>query len=40
MVNMQTKEINNSSIIGTFKEILEALSEKEKNVIERRIGLH
>ncbi len=40
MVNMQTKEINNSSIIGTFKEILEALSDKEKNVIERRIGLH
>lgn len=40
MVNMQTKEINNSSITGAFKEILQALSEKEKNVIERRIGLH
>ncbi|MGE4444250.1 MAG: sigma factor-like helix-turn-helix DNA-binding protein [Candidatus Altimarinota bacterium] len=37
---MQTKEINNSSITGAFKEILQALSEKEKNVIERRIGLH
>lgn len=40
MVNMQTNEINNSSITGAFKEILQALSEKEKNVIERRIGLH
>lgn len=40
MVHMQTKEINNTSIVSAFQEILKALSTKEKNVIERRIGLH
>jgi DNA-directed RNA polymerase sigma subunit (sigma70/sigma32) len=37
MEHMQTKELNNTSIISSFKDILKALSEKEKNVIERRI---
>lgn len=40
MVNMQTKELNNSSIVNAFQDILKALSEKEKNVIERRIWLY
>lgn len=40
MVHMQTKKLNNSSIISSFKDILKALSEKEKNVIERRIWLN
>lgn len=40
MVTMQTKELNNSSIVNTFKDILKALSDKEKNVIERRIWLN
>lgn len=42
MVNMQTKELNNSSnfITSAFKDILNALSDKEKNVIERRIWLN
>jgi len=42
MVTMQTKELNNSSafITNAFKDILKALSDKEKNVIERRIWLN
>ncbi|MDD5769394.1 MAG: sigma factor-like helix-turn-helix DNA-binding protein [Candidatus Gracilibacteria bacterium] len=39
METMQTKTFNESNIISSFKDILNALSSKEKTVIERRIGL-
>lgn len=39
MEDMQTKTFDNSSIVSTFKDILKALSSKEKDVIERRIWI-
>lgn len=39
MEAMQINTFDNSSIISSFKDILKALSSKEKDVIERRIGL-
>lgn len=36
---MSTKVLNNEKIVKSFEEILISLSEKEKNVIERRVGL-
>lgn len=39
MEAMQIKTFDNSSIVSTFKDILKALSSKEKDVIERRIWL-
>lgn len=39
MEAMQIQTFDNSSIVATFKDILKALSSKEKDVIERRIGL-
>lgn len=39
METMQTKTFNESNIISSFKDILNALSSKEKTVIERRIWL-
>lgn len=41
MTTMQTQNvITDDSIISYFKKVLESLSEKEKNVIERRIWLN
>lgn len=39
MEAMQIQTFDNSSIVATFRDILKALSSKEKDVIERRIGL-
>lgn len=39
MEAMQTKTFDNSSILAAFRDILKALSPKEKDVIERRIWL-
>lgn len=39
MEAMQIQTFDNSSIVATFKDILKALSSKEKDVIERRIWL-
>lgn len=39
MESMQTKTFDNSTIVSIFKDILKALSIKEKNVIERRIWI-
>lgn len=39
MEAMQINTFDNSSIVSTFKDILKALSSKEKDVIERRIWL-
>jgi len=36
---MTTQVLNNKSIINSFSDILSSLSEKEKSVIERRVGL-
>jgi len=37
MIDMQTKTFDNTSIVNTFKDILNSLSQKERNVIEKRI---
>lgn len=39
MEAMQTRTFDNTGIISTFRDILKALSSKEKDVIERRIWL-
>lgn len=39
MTHMQTQEMDTSSILKAFSNMLGALSDKEKKVIERRIGL-
>ena len=36
---MTTQTLNNKNITSSFSEILSSLSEKEKSVIERRVGL-
>ena len=36
---MSATVLNNENIVKSFEEILVSLSEKEKNVIERRVGL-
>lgn len=38
-MNTQTKTLNNASIVKTFDYILNSLQVKEKNVIERRVGI-
>jgi DNA-directed RNA polymerase sigma subunit (sigma70/sigma32) len=36
---MTTQILNNKNITSSFSDILSSLSEKEKSVIERRVGL-
>ena len=36
---MQTNTLTNQNILSHFWKVLESLSEKERNVIERRIGI-
>jgi DNA-directed RNA polymerase sigma subunit (sigma70/sigma32) len=36
---MTTQTLNNKNITSSFSDILSSLSEKEKSVIERRVGL-
>jgi DNA-directed RNA polymerase sigma subunit (sigma70/sigma32) len=36
---MTTQILNNENITSSFSEILNSLSEKEKKVIEKRVGL-
>ena len=36
---MTTKALNNTNIIISFSDILDSLSQKERNVIERRVWL-
>ena len=40
MTTMETKKIDNNMILNSFRDILNSLSDKEKNVIERRIWLN
>lgn len=39
MTSMQTETLTNREILSYFDQVLSSLSEKERNVIERRIGL-
>lgn len=39
MTSMQTEILTNREILSHFDQVLSSLSEKERNVIERRIGL-
>jgi len=40
MIDMQTKNFDNESITSAFKNILYSLSDKEKNVLEKRIWIN
>jgi len=39
MIKMQTETLTNNQILSYFDQVLSSLSEKERSVIERRIGL-